>query len=352
MRAIAIAAAVTATATPSWSSAQTVDPPRAAIGAEVTITRACTSLQPPVMVLGKIEVPGTGTSPKWSFRLPSTVTAGSYTVVFRCPVDPVEETKAGTLEVAAPPARPQAPEAPVPQAGTPSAAAGFPPGTYEQTFRALFLMLALAVVLESSLAVLFNWRPFVETFNARAVRPLIAFVAAFAFVKTFDLDLVAKLVSVISPETPASARTGSQVMTALMLAGGSAAVNNVLVGLGFRQHRTPDTVIAKPPPTQGWLSVAVIQSVAARPVSLFIGAPASAGTTPPLVAIISRDSRRGWRYFLADPGRFPRSGGFAVNAGSVVEVVAQAGAGADLVEKRWGPHTIAGGAIVDIDLTV
>jgi hypothetical protein len=239
-----------------------------------------------------------------------------------------------------------------PPPADPGAAAGFPPGTYDQSLKAIFVLFALAVVLESSLAVLFNWRPFVETFNSRAVRPLISFAVAFVFVRLFELDLMTKLVNVIKPANYPP-NTSGQLLTALMLAGGSAAVNNVLVGLGFRQQRTPETAVPKPPPTQGWIAVSVDRRLAVGPVSVYIGPPAAAGAKPPLAAVLHRSSKRGLRYFLADPGRFPRTGGYAVAAGTVVELHLEAAAEGDqTLQKKWGPHTIAGGAIVDLHFTM
>ena len=232
----------------------------------------------------------------------------------------------------------------------PGAAAGFPPGTYDQSLKAIFVLFALAVVLESSLAVLFNWRPFVETFNSRAVRPLISFVVAFVFVRLFELDLMTKLVNVIQPANHPP-NTSGQLLTALMLAGGSAAVNNVMVGLGFRQQRTPETAVPKPPPTHGWIAVSVDAKKGAGPVSVYLGSAPAGGGMPPLVTVLHSSSKRGLRYFLADPGRFPRTGGYAVAAGTEVEVHLEAlDAGNQKLHAKWGPHTIAGGAIIDLHL--
>ena len=255
---------------------------------------------------------------------------------------------------ASPPSTPPAPIASQ-NRSDPGPAAGFPPNTYDQSLKAVFLLFALAVVLESSLAVLFNWRPFVENFNARAVRPVISFVVALLVVWNFGLDLMTRLLKVITPESTVEDRsTTGMLVTALMLAGGSAAVNNVLVGLGFRQQRTPETAVPRPPPTQGWVAVCVARRQAVGPVSVFVGpAPAAAGLRPPLVTVLHKPSKRGLRYFLADPGRFPRTGGYAVAAGSVIEVhvVGQDSANAT-VSDTWGPHTIAGGAIVDLYFTL
>ena len=75
-------------------------------------------------------------------------------------------------------------------------------GAYSGALKAIFVLFVLAIVIESALAVVFNWRPFVETFNARAVRPLIAVAVAFAVVKIFNLDVTTSLINAVSPQTP------------------------------------------------------------------------------------------------------------------------------------------------------
>src|SRR5437773_1039830 len=57
-----------------------------------------------------------------------------------------------------------------------TAAGQIPDTVFSNSIKAIFVLFVLALVLESALAVIFNWRPFVETFNARATRPLISFV--------------------------------------------------------------------------------------------------------------------------------------------------------------------------------
>ena len=215
------------------------------------------------------------------------------------------------------------------------------------------MLFVLAVVLESSLAVIFNWRPFVETFNARAVRPVISFLVAYVFVVLFELDLMTKLVNVIKP-SDYPPNTSGQLLTALMLAGGSAAVNNVLVGLGFRQQRTPATAVPKTA-ADARLDCGQDRPETSRvgPVSVFLGPPPAAGAKPPLVAVLDKPSRRGFRYFLADPGRFPNTGGYPIAANTeVVLHVDGVDRAKAAVHEEWGPTTIGGGAVIDLDFTM
>lgn len=234
--------------------------------------------------------------------------------------------------------------APVP---APAVTPGFSAQAYPEAVKALFLLFVLAVILESALAILFNWRPFVETFNARAVRPIISFVAAAVLVWHFDLDVVGKLARLIQPDIASDDWTG-RILTAMVIAGGSAGVNNLMVSLGFRQARTPDTVAPKPPATEGWISVSVTRKQAKGQVSIFIGTEVNGRT--PIAGVINQSTRAGWAsYFLRDPGRFPGYGGYAVRAGSEVRVeVTGSDASGNALTKTWGPNLIAGGAIIDL----
>src|SRR5262249_27377335 len=104
---------------------------------------------------------------------------------------------------------------------------GFSADAYPEAFKALFLLFVLAAVLESALPILYNWRPFVENLNARAGRPVVSLAFALAFVHWFRLDLVTSLATLIRPDVTNLHGTG-QILTAMVIAGGSAAVNNLM----------------------------------------------------------------------------------------------------------------------------
>jgi hypothetical protein len=244
------------------------------------------------------------------------------------------------------------PEVPKPttDAGPRNSVTGFSDLTYPEAFKALFLLFVLATVLESALAILFNWRPFVETFNARAVRPVVSLAFALMLVFLFNLDLVTALAKLVSPNVPALDATG-RILTAMVIAGGSAAVNNLMVGLGFRQVRTPETVTPKPPADKGWISVSITRTPTIKgAVTIGIGVADASGNVP-VVASLEQSSRRGYRYFFRDPGRFPGSGGYPVKKADVVTVrvsAAKSDGSADPLVKTWGPNAIADGAIIDL----
>jgi hypothetical protein len=232
---------------------------------------------------------------------------------------------------------------------------GFSDAAYPEAFKALFLLLVLAIVLEMALAILFNWRPFVETFNSRAVKPVVSLAFATALVYMFQIDLVTSLARLISPNVPALDDTG-RILTAMVIAGGSAGVNNLMVGLGFRQQRTPETVTPKPPADKGWISVGIVRTDTIKgPVTVAIGkADATTGKVPVVASLERSASGRVYRYFFRDRGRFPGSGGYAVAKGDEITVKANAAKaeGSGTVEKTWGPHVIADGAIIDLTLTM
>ncbi|MES2178603.1 MAG: hypothetical protein V4550_12160 [Gemmatimonadota bacterium] len=236
------------------------------------------------------------------------------------------------------------------QATAPTAPKGLDQDTYSEGFKTLFLMFVLAAVLESALASIFNWRPFIDLFNARAVRPLVSFIVALIVVNTFDLDLITRLVNASTKAATQSGASGL-ILTALVLAGGSSGVNSLLVTLGYREKKTPETATPKPPPTKAWIAVRVTRqrAVASKPVLVHIGAVVAPATLPPLAGTITGTSKKERYYFVSDRGRFPTYGGHEVPAGSVVYVaVVGVDASGAAVTESTGPYTVAGGAIIDL----
>lgn len=230
-------------------------------------------------------------------------------------------------------------------------------GLYSEAFKALFLLFVLAVLMESALSIIFNWRPFLDSFDSRGVKTLVAVGAAYGLVALFDLDIVSRLVKVYGAGLDGMGRIDGnslpgRVLTALILAGGSSGVNNLLVALGFRSLRTADQIVPKPPPTKAWVSVRLLRKEAVGRVSVYIGPPAS----QPLAGTISGTSRgnRWLWYFIRDRGRFPTAGGFVVepNADCVIRLSGVMRDGTAIASAAWGPHQFAPGALVDIDMTL
>ena len=226
------------------------------------------------------------------------------------------------------------------------------------TVLTLFL---IAVLLESALALVFTWRPFIETFNARATRPLVAFLAAWIFVGAFHYDAVTGLMQAMTNVTIPPGPLGP-LLTAAILAGGSAGVNNRLVTLGFRQVRTPATQTAKFPRHIAWIALHVSRAGGAKgDVKAWIGEADANDPAPyaklPLAGVISPvgDARSVGlrRFFLRDANRFPAFGGYEVPIDKRCRIVLTATA-ADGTTKATAPveFTPGPGAIIDLHLTI
>ena len=237
-------------------------------------------------------------------------------------------------------------------AAEPPAAMGFSGAVYEQSARALFFLFVLAVILESGLAILFNWKPFVEYMVPRAVRPVIALIGAIIFVKLLDLDVVTNLANALN-DTHLPVSMPGQVLTAMVIAGGSVGVNTMLVALGFRSVQTPATATPKPPPDKAWLSVRALKGEAVGDLLVFAGPPTG---SPALIGVIKgRSSAHGfWSFFFSDPGRLPSYGGHTMQPDQdyVIEVRGKNAAGMPLPPVTFGPLQFAKGAIVDLNVTL
>lgn len=229
--------------------------------------------------------------------------------------------------------------------------------TYQRAFKSLFVLLVLALLVESGLAVLFRCRPFLVYFDGRGIKTVISVAFALLFVSTFQMDIVTDLVNVYAQRgAPYPHGIEGYLITALIVAGGSAAVNNIFVSLGFRSVLTLAQMAPKPPRSEGWISVTLLRNHAQGPVDVLIGAPPVPPATHPAIAgTITGGTRltKFVRLFIRDASRFPISGGFSVPAGSLCQVQLNGvdANGQPVVSRVWGPETIAPGAIVDLELT-
>lgn len=226
---------------------------------------------------------------------------------------------------------------------------------YPQSFRALFVLFVIATILESGLAVLFNWRPFIQLFDARGIRTVISVLFSWFFVNTFDLDIVTRLINVYSDNKDFKVAFPGLFITALVIAGGSSGVNSLLIALGFRSVKTAEQITPRPPADKAWIAVRLIREKAHGSVLVSIGDPATApGGVLPVAGTITGKSRQGWvaRFFFRDYGRFPTTGGFAVMPGQpcTVSITGTDVNHAAVGPVAWSPHALAAGAIVDIEL--
>lgn len=223
---------------------------------------------------------------------------------------------------------------------------------YEESLSALFKLFVVAVVLEQALALVFNWKPFVEVFDGRATKPLISLVFAVALVHHFELDIVAGLLDIYSG-ADIQGNWGSVLVTAMVLAGGSSAVNTIMKTLGLRTAKDPSAA-ERPKTTSAWITVSPKVMKAAGTITVIAvgqdNVERSLGTIP--------DPASGRRsgllsYFVRNNGRFPSSGGFEIQPGEwAIRVDSQDKTGQKLSSEAWGPYQIAPGAIIDLSPSI
>jgi hypothetical protein len=223
--------------------------------------------------------------------------------------------------------------------------------TISRSVAILLRLFVLAVVLESALAVIFQWRPYLANIDGKAVNPLLTFVAALILVRSFSLDEFGQLISSYNGGAAATGWTTS-VITALVIAGGSAGVNRMLRAVGYRPVSVQEDAV-KPPRTEGWIAVIDTRPAASKAYQDYDVLVRNNGGTWAVVGSIERTAARGgiFRWMLRDHRRFPTSGGLPVPLGTDVEVAVQDRTAGSTARTIWGPHAVGAGAIVDIRVT-
>lgn len=224
---------------------------------------------------------------------------------------------------------------------------------YSKSLAALTILFVVAVLLENAFAVIFNWRVFLTYFSLRGVKTLVMVIVSLVVVNVFDLDVVASLVAAYR-NTAAVSGTASRFVTALILAGGSSGVYNIMHALGYRNDRKAQEVAAQPPKTEAWVAVLLERRAAVGIVQVHLkpGGTAQAGGPSPIAGVIGTKIR--FRdLFLRSHTRFPPNGGYTVVPNHVYSISvsgknkdngAISEAGADFV---CGP-----GAIIDFEMTL
>ncbi|OQW77400.1 MAG: hypothetical protein BVN33_04100 [Proteobacteria bacterium ST_bin13] len=264
---------------------------------------------------------------------------------------PLGESSANASDAASNTADPPTipPETPI----TPNAGAADPSSdvkldeTLPDSVAILIRLFVLAVVLESALATVFRWRPYVANIETRTVNPLLAFLFALIMVRLFQLDQVGVLVASYSnaPNGTVSADNAwaSSITTALVIAGGSAGVNRMLRTLGFRAIET-EAPAQKPAPTEAWIAI-IDTSGKAGARTIFL----DQGSGWEQIGVLRQAPKWGiFQWLRRDTGRFPSSGGRAVPIGVDLQIAVGDSNTALPSAAIWGPRKLAGGAIVDI----
>ena len=235
-------------------------------------------------------------------------------------------------------------------ASTPAQVAETGTSVYTASIAALTKLFVLAVLLESALSLIFNWRVFLEFFNRRAIKTVVMFVVSLIVVKTFDIDIVAELMKIYDPgSNPGDLM--STILTAMILAGGSSGVNNLFVALGFRSRSNEKT--EQPPSKEAWISILVHPDSAATGEVLVQVSEETSGADATYEAIAgSVNTRKKFRdLFFPNQNRFPKSGGYKVESGKVykISVTGKDESGTTL-SGLGKTYSFAPRAIVDLDV--
>ncbi|MGB3315236.1 MAG: hypothetical protein WBB85_12550 [Albidovulum sp.] len=222
--------------------------------------------------------------------------------------------------------------------------------TYDASLKALFILFVLAIVVESGLQLLFRWRPYLRTFNTSGTNALIAFAFSWFFVAFFELDIASRLVNAyLGISNGFDNSTVGYILTAMIIAGGSAGVNRVFRAFGIRPLGPPAEVAGPKDDTTAWISVTIARNEAVGPITVLYGEPGQEA----VVGTVNGTSDRGWfsSLFLRNKGRFPESGGYSVNATTdqrAIRVFAQDKEGKPIPVLVWGPFAIGPRAIIDV----
>jgi len=191
-------------------------------------------------------------------------------------------------------------------------------------------LFVVATILESALATVFNWRLYREFFNGRAVKTLVMIGFSFAVVKLFNYDVVHRIIGYAG----GTGERGflSEALSALVLAGGSAAVYQLFRALGLRAPVEPDPERLQPPQDKAWASVRIIRRDAVGEVLIHFdpvaNPDADVKARPAIAGVVGDGKSFGQRLralFIADRMRLPSYGGRTVNADDTVYRIVASG---------------------------
>lgn len=218
----------------------------------------------------------------------------------------------------------------------------------------LLFLLVLAALIEQALGLVFNWKPFVASFDRKAVRPLISFAVCLVVTSRFDPPLLGHL---LPPGVL------STILTAMILGGGSAAVNNLLKTLGLRDQLPAADAVPqgpRPPADKAWIAVIPKVKTEVTGTLTVVGTVDGSTDVVQLGQVSAEAARTGrrWGLLLANKGRFPPVGGHAIAPGTwtiwleSTRLKAAPSPPPVTSENQWGPYKVEAGSIIDITLTI
>jgi hypothetical protein len=114
-------------------------------------------------------------------------------------------------------------------------------GNTEDISSVLLVFLVLSVVFEVALTPLFNWRVFMAHCEGKGYKTPITVGLAFVVFWAYKLDIVSMLLTAMNK--PRDISLGGQILTALLIAGGSSGVFQIFTKLKIRME--PDERQAK-----------------------------------------------------------------------------------------------------------
>jgi hypothetical protein len=106
-------------------------------------------------------------------------------------------------------------------------------GDYRSIANTLGMIFILAVLIEVGLAVLFDWRVFLRYFEGKGVKVPITFIVSLIIVSAHGIDIPSEVVTAFS-DKPANPEVTGYLISALIIAGGSASVNGIFTRLNWR----------------------------------------------------------------------------------------------------------------------
>ncbi len=96
----------------------------------------------------------------------------------------------------------------------------------------LLTILVLSIVFEAAMTPIFNWRLFLKYAEGKGMKTPIVIGTAFLVFWSYDLDIIHNLLLALGQK--AECGFGGQVLTALLIAGGSDGVFRIFTKLGIR----------------------------------------------------------------------------------------------------------------------
>lgn len=187
-------------------------------------------------------------------------------------------------------------------------------------------LFVVATLLEFALAVIFQWRLYRLFFNARATKTLVTVAAALLLVNVFDYPIFERIIEAAGATAgkadPAAAAGAwasfSTFLSALVLSGGSAGVNQLMRNLGLRASEAEQPTPQPVNDAEAWVSVTVRpgegkDNITVRLESLQSPPPAN---LPPVAALIDQRKAltRAVEMLFASSRRWPPSGGKVVES--------------------------------------